>query len=72
MMNFDNSPSNNETSENSLNFTYNFSSKEIKNLALFLRKNQNQIPPSLESFARQVELFIYSSMSVDEVEKFYS
>ncbi|WP_147614709.1 hypothetical protein [Treponema pectinovorum] len=52
-------------------FNYNFSENETALLAKFLRKNQNQLPEGLEAFARKLELFIYSNMSIDEVEKFY-
>lgn len=58
--------------EGGMTFNYNFSEKETVLLAKFLRKNQNQLPKGLELFARQVELFIYSNTSIDEVEKFYS
>lgn len=58
--------------ENSGSFEYNFSGREIKLLARFLRKNQPQIPAGLENFSRKVELYIYSLMSIDEVEKFFS
>ncbi len=72
MISLENSPEDDKITEKTCDFGYNFSQEEIKLLALFLRKNQNQIPGGLEGFARQVELYIYSNMSIDEVEKFYS
>lgn len=72
MMSFEKMPQSAETSEKPKGFCYDFSEREVKLLAKFLRKNQDKIPGGLESFARKVELYIYSMMSIDEVEKFYT
>lgn len=74
MLNIDNNfeektQKNNETNST---FYYSFTDRELKALARFLRKNQNTIPKELDVFARKIELSIYDSMSIDEVEKFYS
>lgn len=72
MIPFEKMPQSAESSDKSKEFCYHFSEREVKLLAQFLRKNQDKLPGGLESFARKVELFIYSMMSIDEVEKFYT
>lgn len=60
------------TSNEGFSMEYNFNERELKLLAKFFRCQQGKIPAGLEDFARKIELKIYSNMSIDEVEKFYS
>ena len=53
-------------------FDYHFTERELRGLACFLRKNQEQIPDELLDFAAKVERVMYNSMSIDEAEAFYS
>lgn len=55
-----------------LSLDYRFSEREIKLLARFFRSNQEHIPDGLLDFSMRVERAIYSSMSIDEAEAFYS
>ncbi|MBQ9281056.1 MAG: hypothetical protein IJ207_02530 [Treponema sp.] len=52
--------------------SYNFTEREIRNLAKFLRNNQESLPDALIPFATKVERAVYDSMSIDEAEAFYS
>ena len=53
-------------------FEYSFTEREVRALARFLRKNQEQIPDVLLDFSARVERVMYNSMSIDEAEAFYS
>ncbi|MBQ7158735.1 MAG: hypothetical protein IJS09_04835 [Treponema sp.] len=55
-----------------LHLTYDFSKRELRILARFIRQYQEKIPEGLEDFASAVEKAIYNSMSIDEAEAFYS
>lgn len=55
-----------------LQLTYQFTKRELRILARFIRLHQDKIPEGLEDFAGAVEKAIYNSMSVDEAEAFYS
>ncbi|MBQ9494290.1 MAG: hypothetical protein IJR50_01465 [Treponema sp.] len=56
----------------SLSFSYNFSPRETALLAHFFREKQEDIPEGLADFAYTVEKAMYSSMSINDAEKFYS
>lgn len=58
--------------ENPVFFDYHFTEREVRVLARFLRKNQEQIPDELLDFSARVERVMYNSMSIDEAEAFYS
>ena len=51
---------------------YHFSEREIRQLARFLRNNQESLPDELINFATKIERAIYNSMTIDEAEAFYS
>ena len=53
-------------------FEYSFNRKEFLVLAKFLRNCQDKVPVDLENFVTKVEQTVYSSMTINEVEKFYS
>ena len=55
-----------------LSLDYHFNEAEVKFLAHFFRKHQAELPKELVSFAGAIERSIYNSMSIDEVEQFYS
>ena len=55
-----------------LHLTYQFTKRELRILARFIRQYQERIPEGLEDFAAAVEKAIYNSMSIDEVESFYT
>ena len=59
------------SSELEESFTYNFSSEEAKNLVLFLRKYENELPNSLKDFSIILHKHIYNSMTIDEAEEFF-
>ncbi len=61
----------NDPAETRSKFDYNFSEDEIKLLARFFRKNQFDIPSGLEKFSREIELFLYNSSSIEEVENLF-
>lgn len=52
--------------------SYNFSEKEVRELALLLRKVENIIPYSLKPFAGQIEEHLYNSMNIEELEEFFN
>ena len=58
--------------ETSLSMDYHFSEREIRQLARFLRNNQESLPDELINFATKIERAIYNSMTIDEAEAFYS
>lgn len=51
---------------------YSFSVEEVRALARLFRKNQDDLPDALFTFASKIEREIYNSMSIDEAESFYS
>ena len=55
-----------------LSFAYTFSPRETALLAHFFREKQEEIPEGLADFAYAVEKAMYSAMSVNDAEKFYS
>ena len=59
------------SSELEESFTYNFSSEEAKDLVLFLRKYENELPNSLKDFSIILHKHIYNSMTIDEAEEFF-
>ncbi len=59
-------------SENKECLGYTFSKNEIELLAKFFRQNQSSVPRGLEKFARDLELYIYDVLSIEEVEKLFS
>ncbi len=58
--------------EKDISLSYTFNEREIKVLARLFRKNQAELPLELEDFAFKIEQIIYNSMSIEEVETFYS
>lgn len=60
------------TADSELSLDYHFNEGELKILASFFRRYQEQIPDVLNNFATQIERKIYSSMSIEEAEAFYS
>jgi len=52
-------------------FTYNFSQEEAKDLVLFLRKYEKELPDSLKDFSLNLHKHIYNSMTIDEAEDFF-
>ncbi len=67
-----NKQSKNENDALSSGIDYHFSSEEIKELAVILRRNQGNLPDSLSAFANIVETYIYNTMSVSEVMNLFS
>gem|GEM_PF-690763 len=57
---------------NQLSLDYRFSEQEIRLLARFFRKNQEQIPDGLLDFSTKIERAIYNSLSIAEAQAFYS
>lgn len=57
---------------NKKGLSYDFSEDEIKALAIFFRKNQQSVPSELLKLNELIEEYIYNSMSISEVKKFYS
>lgn len=53
------------------NYSYNFSSQEIKDLVLFLRKFDKELPDSLKDFSIAIHNHIYNFMTIDEAEEFF-
>ncbi|PIE98409.1 MAG: hypothetical protein CR988_03735 [Treponema sp.] len=51
--------------------TYNFTDSEIKDIALFLRINAEKIPKSMEAFVKFTEDYVYSTMTIAQVENFF-
>ena len=45
-----------------ISFDYHFSEREVKALARFFRKNQEQLPSELAGFAMKIERVIYNSL----------
>lgn len=58
--------------QKTVSLDYHFTEREIRILAKFFRNHQAQIPAGLVDFSMQIEKTIYSSMSVEEAEIFYS
>jgi len=61
-----------DSKEKQLSLEYSFSPREIIILARFFRQKQTEIPEGLTDFMTAVEKTIYSSMSIQEAERFYS
>lgn len=55
-----------------MNGEYRFSLQEIKQLALLMRKYEDDIPDDLQSFFSYLESSIYDSMSIEEAERFFN
>lgn len=51
---------------------YHFNEREIKLLAKFFRKHQSEIPDGLLDFSMKIERSVYSTMSIEEAEVFFS
>ncbi|AGT44041.1 hypothetical protein [Treponema pedis] len=50
---------------------YTFSDNELKQLALFFRKNNYVIPKSLEALAEFAENYVYGKTTIAEAEAFF-
>ncbi len=55
-----------------MNGEYRFSLQEIKQLALLMRKYEDDIPDDLQSFFSYLESSIYDAMSIEEAERFFN
>ena len=55
-----------------MNGEYRFSLQEIKQLALLMRKYEDDIPDDLQPFFSYLESSIYDSMSIEEAERFFN
>ena len=62
----------NGADDNGFTLDYRFNEREIKILASFFRRYEEQIPDGLADFAIKIERKIYNSMSIQEAEAFYS
>ena len=51
---------------------YRFSAEEIMQLALFLRRYEGDIPPELQNFFSFLESGVYSTMTIEEAERFFN
>ncbi|MGL4981989.1 MAG: hypothetical protein ACRC4W_03890 [Treponemataceae bacterium] len=51
-------------------FNYELTFSEIKELLLFLRQCDPQIPHSLDNFVGKLENDIYNSLTIEEAEQF--
>lgn len=56
----------------STEYTYDFTSDEVKLLTLFMRAHEEELPVGLEDFFSSIENYIYNSMTIDEAEKFFN
>lgn len=53
-------------------FHYDFSPAEVKSLAKFFRYYQSELPEILTKFSYSVEQVVYSYLSIEEAEEFFS
>ncbi|UTC68090.1 MULTISPECIES: hypothetical protein [unclassified Treponema] len=51
--------------------SYLFSDKELKQLALYLRKNADSLPKALEPLSDFAESYVYGKMTIGEAEAFF-
>ncbi|MCI1209711.1 MAG: hypothetical protein LKF96_09745 [Treponema sp.] len=51
---------------------YDFNTAEIVVLAKFFRDHQSNLPREILPFASAVEKVVYNTLSVEEVERFYT
>jgi len=51
--------------------SYLFSDNELKQLALYLRKNADSIPKVLERLSEFAESYVYGKMTIGEAEAFF-
>lgn len=51
--------------------SYSFSDEELKQLALYLRKNADSIPRVLEPLSDFAESYVYGRMTIGEAEAFF-
>lgn len=51
---------------------YHFNERQIKQMAHFFRKHQSEIPDALIDFSMKIERMVYSTMSIEEAEVFFS
>ena len=51
--------------------SYLFSDNELKQLALYLRKNADSLPRVLESLSDFAESYVYGRMTIGEAEAFF-
>ena len=51
--------------------SYLFSDEELKQLALYLRKNADSIPRVLEPLSDFAESYVYGRMTIGEAEAFF-
>ncbi len=50
---------------------YLFTDYELKQLALYFRKNFNNLPQSLEELFSFAENYVYGKMTIEEAENFF-
>ena len=50
---------------------YSFSESEVRTLALLLRKHEDVLDSSLDSFSAFIEDLLYSNMTIEEAEAFF-
>lgn len=51
--------------------SYLFSDNELKQLALYLRKNADSLPGILEPLSEFAESYVYGKMTIGEAEAFF-
>jgi len=59
------------TEEQLEKFSYEFSVQEVKDLVLFLREHDNNLPDSLKNFSLLLHKHVYNSMTIDDAEQFF-
>jgi len=50
---------------------YAFSEAELRSLALLLRKHEEGLDPELDGFLQFLERYVYSTMTIEEAERFF-
>lgn len=58
--------------DESSGFQYDFTEKELRSLMLFLRRYQQVVPPTLDSFMQSMETHFYETMSIGEAQDFFT
>lgn len=58
--------------DESSGFQYDFTEKELRSLMLFLRRYQQVVPPTLDSFMQAMETHFYETMSIGEAQDFFT
>lgn len=57
---------------NPSDYHYDFTLDEVKQLVLFFRKYEEELPITLEDFFSTLEGFIYDYMTIEEAEIFFN